>query len=82
MVKPFTVGTFLLLAATVLADQPTPLHDAVSRDDVESVRLQFQKDANPNRKNPDNLTPLHIAARAGRLEVTKLLLENRARPGG
>ncbi len=78
--KLLSIGTFLLLSANVLAERPTPLHDAAARGDVRSVRSQLKNGANPNLKNADKLTPLHLAARHGHLEIARLLLENGADP--
>ena len=44
------------------------------------MRVELGKGFDPNRKNPDNLTPLHLAARQGHLEIARLLLEKGADP--
>lgn len=44
------------------------------------MRVELGKEVDPNRKNPDNLTPLHLAARQGHLEISRLLLEKGADP--
>ena len=56
------------------------LHRAVSRGDAASVRLELGKGADPNRKNPDDLTPLHLAVRRGHFEISRLLLQGGADP--
>ena len=71
---------FLSLSAAGSADPSTGLHQAVSRGEVASVRLELGKGADPNRKNPAHLTPLHLAARQGYLEIAQLLLQSGADP--
>ena len=64
-----------------LSDAPSDrLYQAVSRGDAASVRVELDKGADPNRKDPDNLTPLHLAARRGHLEIARLLLQKGADP--
>lgn len=76
----FNVVIFLSLAAAG-SDRPSDrLHQAVSRGDAASVRVELGKGVDPNRKNPDNLTPLHLAARQGHFEIARLLLEKGADP--
>lgn len=42
------------------------------------VVLLLQHSADPNAQTMHNETPLHLATRAGRLEVVQVLLRNRA----
>ena len=56
------------------------LHRVVAEGDAASVRLELDKGADPNRKDPGNLTPLHLAARRGHLEIARLLLQKGADP--
>jgi len=70
-----------LALATTGSDAPSDrLHQAVSAGDVASVRLELDKGADPDRKDPNNLTPLHLAARLGHLEIAGLLLQKGADP--
>lgn len=73
----------VILQSLALAGSEAPsvgLHQAVSAGDAPSVRLELGKGADPNRKNPDNLTPLHVAARQGHLDIARLLLEKGSDP--
>lgn len=70
----------LSLAATASEAPSVGLHQAVSAGDMASVRLELDRGADPNRKNPNNLTSLHLAARRGHLEIVRLLLEKGADP--
>lgn len=70
-----------LSLAAAGADAPSAgLHQAVTEGDATSVRLELDKGADPNRTDPDNLTPLHLAARRGHLEIAHLLLQKGADP--
>ena len=78
-------GLFNIVIALALAasgsDPPSDrLHLAVSEGDATSVSVELDKGIDPNRKNPDNLTPLHVAARRGHLEIAGLLLQKGADP--
>ena len=70
----------LALSTAGSADPSTGLHRAVSKEDVTSVRVELGKGADPNRKDPARLTPLHVAARQGYLEIAQLLLQSGADP--
>lgn len=74
------IAIFLSLTAAASETPSVGLHGAVSEGDAASVRLELGKGADPNRKNPDSFTPLHLAARQGHLEIAGLLLENGADP--
>uniref|UniRef100_A0ACD6A695 Uncharacterized protein n=1 Tax=Avena sativa TaxID=4498 RepID=A0ACD6A695_AVESA len=57
----------------------TPLHCAVSHEEVTAVRYFLQKGADPNVKDSSNgTTSLHEAAALGYDEITQLLLANGA----
>ncbi|MCY3759347.1 MAG: ankyrin repeat domain-containing protein [Acidobacteria bacterium] len=70
----------LSLAAAGSEAPSDRLHQAASEGDVASVRVELGKGVDPNRKNPDNLTPLHVSARLGHLEIAGLLLQKGADP--
>ena len=46
--------------------------------DAESVEMLLKKGANPNYRNKDGRTPLHIAAYHGHADVAELLIKNGA----
>lgn len=58
----------------------TPLHNAVSHKDLESIKLLLHLGFNPNIRGNNKAAPLHIAVQAKDLENVKLLLANRANP--
>ena len=74
----------IVISLSLAAAGPDPpsdrLHHAVSRGDAASVRVELGKGVDPNRKNPDDLAPLHLAARQGHLGISALLLEKGADP--
>ena len=76
----FNIVIFLSLAAATSEPPSDGLHQAVSAGDAASLRLELGKGVDPNRKNPDNLTPLHLAARQGSLEIARLLIQKGADP--
>ena len=49
-------------------------------DTLAAARLLLESGANPNAKNLTGLTPLHIAAYNGQLELVRLLLDHHADP--
>ncbi len=76
----FNILISLSLAAAASDPPSDRLHRAVSEGDAASVRVELDKGVDLNRKNPDKLTPLHLAARQGHLEISRLLLEKGADP--
>ena len=59
----------------------TPLHAACRfPQDSAMVRLLLDAGANPNARNLDGETPVHLAVHANSLELTRLLLTNKAAP--
>lgn len=52
-----------------------PLHSAVARRDVESVRLLLRKGADVNARQQGGFTPLHGVAAAGHEDLVAVLLE-------
>lgn len=71
----------LLSVSAVASGSPSSgLHFAASEGDAALARRELGKGADPNHKNPDNLTALHLAARQGHLEIARLLLQNGADP--
>lgn len=56
------------------------LLDAIANNKVKEVRVAVEDGADINRADSAGLTPLHVAAKAGRPRVTELLLELGADP--
>jgi len=53
------------------------LHYAVANGDLEEVyRLIVEDNANPNARNPNRSTPLHIAAQRGMFGLCQMILEH------
>jgi len=48
--------------------------------DVDTTKLLLQLNANPNTKNEDGRTPLHIASSYGYVDTARLLLQSNADP--
>ena len=72
-------GTFagVGLAITLLTGAmlpPGPLLDATKRGDVAAVRTLLRGGADPNEAQGDGLTPLHVSAQEGNLDIVKLLI--------
>lgn len=80
MSSHFNIAISLSLAAAGSDAASDRLDRAVSQRDAALVRVELDKGVDPNRKNPDKLTPLHLAARQGHLEISRLLLEKGADP--
>ncbi|XP_519806.3 transient receptor potential cation channel subfamily A member 1 [Pan troglodytes] len=55
----------------------TPLHCAVEKNQIESVKFLLSRGANPNLRNFNMMAPLHIAVQGMNNEVMKVLLEHR-----
>ena len=68
-----SVLAFALLTGAV-ASNDDPLLDATNRGDVEAVQSLLEDGADPNAARGDGLTALHLAAQAGNLEISELLL--------
>jgi hypothetical protein len=58
----------------------TPLHDAASAGDDDSVQKLLSLGADPRAKDDAGSTPLHLACRHGHLQIARLLLEHGADP--
>jgi ankyrin repeat protein len=77
---------YALVAALMLAlpactepDPPTlALYPAVERGDLDQIDRHIHWGTDINALGPDGRSPLHSAAEAGRLVITRLLLDNRA----
>ncbi|MBI1375142.1 MAG: hypothetical protein GC159_20680 [Phycisphaera sp.] len=66
--------------ATKVGDQVAPMFDAVTRGDVEVVRILLAADPElKGVKNDDGMTPLHVAATAGHVNIVESLLDAKAR---
>jgi len=53
----------------------SPLHNAVSRNNIDFIQLLFMYNANPNIQNGQGCTPLMIASSEGYLDVCKILCD-------
>lgn len=56
----------------------TPLHMAISKDNVEIARLLLENKADVNNTDRWGNTSLHLAISGGNIEITRLLLEYKA----
>ncbi|XP_021023070.1 transient receptor potential cation channel subfamily A member 1 [Mus caroli] len=56
----------------------TPLHCAAEKNQVESVKFLLSQGANPNLRNRNMMSPLHIAVHGMYNEVIKVLTEHKA----
>ena len=54
----------------------TPLQKAVRNDDLQTVKLLFEANADVNQKTNEVRVPLHIAARRGNIQIVRFLIEN------
>jgi len=76
--KPIPVAVILLLALTASL-QAQEVFDAVRANDLAKVKELVEKDASRvNLKDQNGNTPLHIAARQGRIDVAAFLIEKGA----
>merc|ERR1712107_185398 len=58
----------------------TPLHLAVTSENIETITFLLDNGASPNHPNAYGETPLHWACKQGMLEVVRLLLRHSALP--
>lgn len=72
------VFAIVLVAAAAFTPGNEDLLDAAARGDVAAVQSLLAAGVDPNAARGDGLTALHMAARAGNLEVTNLLLKGGA----
>ena len=56
----------------------TPIHEAVSSDHSEVLKLLLEHKGNPNCRANSGYTPLHLAASSGHVNCVRVLLENDA----
>ncbi|XP_052031891.1 transient receptor potential cation channel subfamily A member 1 [Apodemus sylvaticus] len=56
----------------------TPLHWAAEKNQVESVKFLLSQGANPNLRNRNMMSPLHIAVQGMYIDVIKVLTEHKA----
>ncbi len=76
MIKPL-LGIAMLIAGTAGA---APIHDAVLGGDAARVEAILKQDPSAiNAVDEAGLTPLHYAAKSGRIELVKLLLAHHAK---
>ena len=68
------VVTLLILLTGAVVPDDAPLLDATDRGDLAAVRTLLESGADPNVARGDGLTPLHLAAKEGHLEIAELLL--------
>ncbi len=52
----------------------TAMTAAIESDNRDAVKLLLRKGANPNFRNPKDMTPLHHAAKHGHTDIAKLLI--------
>jgi ankyrin repeat protein len=72
------LGLALALVLTAAVPSGEPLVEAAKRGDAAEVRSLLRAGADPNAAQGDGLTALHVAARAGSLEIAQLLIEAKA----
>ncbi len=74
------IACILILAVSglLVGCAGTPLHDAVSRGDINTVNKLLNEGVDVNIKGAGGYTPLHWAAEEGRIDMVKLLIEKGA----
>jgi ankyrin repeat protein len=60
------------------SDGKTPIHCAVEGDQLENLRIFFNKGGDLNSRTNEGDTPLHAASRYGRPEIAEFILANMA----
>lgn len=60
------------------AKEDNSLFEAVEKGDLAQLELLISKGADVNLKDPNGLTPLHIAAKEGHVDIAAFLIKNRA----
>jgi len=63
---------------SVAFEYPTPLHEAVSRTNLDIAGLLVTKGADVNARNDKGMTALHLAAKDGSTKIVEMLLANHA----
>ena len=56
----------------------SPIHDAVSTENIEAIKQHLAAGADVNAKDEDGKAPLHKAALHGRKEIAEMLIANGA----
>ena len=74
----FVVCLAITFAGGCGKHDPSALHNAAQRGDIELVKSLISKGANVNAKNSIELTPLHLAAAFGHIEVVEYLISKGA----
>ncbi len=57
----------------------TPLDDAIAAQNTQTLRFLLKLGANPNATSANGITPLHVAARLGNVDLIELLHEYKAK---
>lgn len=76
-----SLGLVLIVPILVLlSDFATaqPLHEAISKGEISTVKMLLDKGTNVNERNEDGETALIYAANKGRIDIVKLLLDKGA----
>ena len=66
--------------SVVLGSKNSELHKAAMRNDLIKLRTLLQSDKNPNIKNINGSTPLHLAASKSHVHAVNMLLKAGADP--
>lgn len=73
--KATRIGEQIMPTLTIRKQRPTPLIDAVQKEDVEKVRSQIEAGVNIEATDSYGQTALHWAAKYDSAEIVQLLLD-------